>query len=151
VESGFDLLIISIKGRSAVCSMRWLMLMVLASLGQAALSASPLSGGSSSLSGSQKRQLRATAGRLASEKLLRSVIISEPARSASALSQQLDAGELVRARFAHAESKKEAAVLAGELANLLGDVMVAQVLGHTALFYRPSSRRLVELDPPVEP
>ena len=40
----------------------------------------------------------------------------------------------------------QAAALAEELVGLIGDAVVAEVLGHTALLYRPSSRRLIELD-----
>ena len=57
--------------------------------------------------------------------------------------------ELVRARFPLAETKKEAAALAEELAELLENASIAQVLGHTALFYRPSRERLISLDPPI--
>ena len=59
------------------------------------------------LTGRQKRQLRSAAGRLAAEKQLRSVVVAEPARSAAEVSEQLDVGELVRARFPNAQKKKE--------------------------------------------
>lgn len=40
----------------------------------------------------------------------------------------------------------QAAALANELVDLVGDAAIAEVLGHTALLYRPSERRLVKLD-----
>ena len=59
------------------------------------LSACGNSGNVPALSGRQKRQLRSAAGRLAAQKELRSVLVTEPARSAEEVSAQLDAGELV--------------------------------------------------------
>ena len=70
------------------------------------------------------------------------VAVSE--RSADELSTLLDAVELVRCKFA-VEKKAEAKVMASELAELTG-AAVAEVLGHTALLYRPSSKKLVPLD-----
>lgn len=100
------------------------------------------------LSGRQKRQLRSHAGRLAMSKQLRSIIVSDPKRSAGDLSAQLEANELVRARFPEVGKKAEAKQLAAELAELTSS-SVAEVLGHTALLYRPSARKLIELDPPA--
>ncbi|KAL3932787.1 MAG: hypothetical protein SGPRY_000559 [Prymnesium sp.] len=114
-----------------------------------ALVLSPLSSAytiGDALTGKQKRQLRAVAGRLAAAKELRSVIVADPARSALEVSKELDMNELVRARFPHVEKKREAAALANELVDLVGDAAIAEVLGHTALLYRPSDRRLVKLD-----
>jgi len=134
-----------------VAAVRWSLVLLFVWFAQAVcLTAySSPDGGIISLTGRQKRQLRSIASRLAAEKQLRSVIVSESTRSADEISSQLDAGELVRARFQLADSKKEVSAAAAELAHLLGNVCVAQVLGHTALFYRPSSRRMIELDPPV--
>ena len=41
--------------------------------------------------------------------------------------------------------KAEAKVMASELAGLTG-AAVAEVLGHTALLYRPSAKRTIKLD-----
>lgn len=75
-----------------------------------ALLLSPLSSAytiGDALTGKQKRQLRAVAGRLAAAKELRSVIVADPARSAVEVSKELDMNELVRARFPHVEKKRE--------------------------------------------
>ncbi|KAL1496572.1 hypothetical protein AB1Y20_014177 [Prymnesium parvum] len=118
----------------------WLLLLVLLLTHAGALSL----GGT--LSGKQKRQLRAVAARLASAKQLRSVIVTDTSRSAADVSAQLDSHELVRARFPRAEKKKEAAALAEELIAQVGNAVVAEVLGHTALLYRPSHKRIIDLD-----
>ena len=95
------------------------------------------------LTGGQRRELRAHAGRLAASKVLRYVSVSEAGRSAKEVGLQLDAAELVRCKFA-VNKKKEAAAMADELAALTG-AAVAEVLGHTALLYRPSKKQIIKL------
>ena len=100
--------------------------------------------GRPSLSGSQKRALRSHAGRLAASKTLHYVNIGSVERSASEVDQQLTAVELLRCKFA-VTKKSEAKEMADELAEATGST-VAEVLGHTALLYRPSEKRLINID-----
>jgi RNA-binding protein YhbY len=101
-------------------------------------------GASSALSGKQKSVLRSHAGRLAASKSLHYVTVAEPAASAAEVDRQLAAAELVRCKFQVAK-KAEAKVLAQELAEMC-DAAVAEVLGHTALLYRPSEKRLYDIN-----
>ena len=96
------------------------------------------------LSGSQRRTLRAHAGRLAAAKELHYVQIADLERSADEVSAQLAAVELVRCKFVLAEKKAEVKIMAAELAGQTG-AAVAEVIGHTALLYRPSPARLISL------
>uniref|UniRef100_A0A7S0L1Y6 CRM domain-containing protein n=1 Tax=Coccolithus braarudii TaxID=221442 RepID=A0A7S0L1Y6_9EUKA len=96
------------------------------------------------LTGKQKRHLRAVAGRLERDKQLRRVQVTDPERSISELDLQLASAELVRCKFLTVEHKSEAAEMANAMAARV-DATVAQVLGHTALFYRPSIKHLIEL------
>ncbi len=96
------------------------------------------------LSGAQRRALRSHAGRLAAAKQLTYVHVSEPSRSAAEVEAQLRNVELVRCKFA-VTKKAEAKVCAEALASATG-AHVAEVLGHTALLYKPSEKRLVPLD-----
>ena len=96
------------------------------------------------LTGAQRRALRSHAGRLAAAKQLRYVLISDPARSAAEVSEQLKIGELVRCKF-NVTKKKEAKIEAENLAALTG-AAVAEVLGHTALLYKPSDARIIRFD-----
>ena len=96
------------------------------------------------LTGSQRRSLRAHAGRLAASKQLNYVSVVSAERSAEEVDRQLAAVELVRCRFA-VDKKAEAKVMAAALATQTG-AAVAEVLGHTALLYRPSARHLITLD-----
>ena len=97
-----------------------------------------------SLTGGQRRTLRSHAGRLAAGRTLVYVNVAEPARSRNEVDQQLTSHELVRCKFA-VMKKSEAKVMAAELATLTG-AAVAEVLGHTALLYRPSQKRLIPLE-----
>ena len=101
-------------------------------------------GASSALSGKQKSVLRSHAGRLAASKSLHYVTVAAPAASAAEVDRQLAAAELVRCKFQVAK-KAEAKVLAQELAEMC-DAAVAEVLGHTALLYRPSEKRLYDIN-----
>ena len=96
------------------------------------------------LTGGQRRQLRTHAGRLAAAKALHYVKVSDVERSSAEVDQQLEAVELVRCKFAVLK-KAEAKSMAQEMADATGSA-VAEVLGHTALLYRPSSKRLIKLD-----
>ena len=96
------------------------------------------------LSGGQRRALRTHAGRLAAAKTLHYVQVADVARSRAEVDVQLSSNELVRCKFA-VMKKAEAKVMAAELAELTG-AAVAEVLGHTALLYRPSAKRLIPLD-----
>ena len=96
-----------------------------------------------SLTGSQKRALRAHAGRLAAAKALRYVNVAEVTRSCTEVDEQLECVELVRCKFAVAK-KKEAKEMADELALATG-AAVAEVLGHTALLYRASAKGLIDI------
>ena len=96
------------------------------------------------LTGVQKRVLRTHAGRLAASKSLHYVTVADAAASTNEVDRQLTAHELVRCKF-RVEKKKEAKVLAEDLAGRTG-AAVAEVLGHTALLYRPSSAKLISLD-----
>jgi RNA-binding protein YhbY len=69
--------------------------------------------------------------------------VAEPARSAEEVDKLLGAVELVRCKFA-VDKKAEAKVLALELAGLTG-AAVAETIGHTALLYRPSAKKLIDL------
>jgi RNA-binding protein len=96
------------------------------------------------LTGKHRRALRSHAGRLAAAKELRYVNVAVSERSANEVDALLDTVELVRCKFA-VDKKAEAKVMASELAELTG-AAVAEVLGHTALLYRPSSKQLISLD-----
>ena len=96
------------------------------------------------LSGGQRRALRAHAGRLAAAKTLQYVQVGSIERSLVGVNEQLDRGELVRCKFA-VTKKSEAKEMAAELAGLTG-AAVAEVLGHTALLYRPSKKKIISLD-----
>ena len=96
------------------------------------------------LTGVQKRVLRTHAGRLAASKSLKYVTVADAAASTVEVDRQLTAHELVRCKF-RVEKKKEAKLLADDLAGRTG-ATVAEVLGHTALLYRPSSAKLISLD-----
>lgn len=96
------------------------------------------------LTGSQKRALRSHAGRLAASKKLNYVTVAEVDKSAEEVRTQLAAVELVRCKF-QVTKKAEAKVMAEELASACG-ATVAEVLGHTALLYRPSEKRLIDID-----
>ena len=96
------------------------------------------------LSGKQKSVLRSHAGRLAATKSLNYVTVADPAASAAEVDRQLAAVELVRCKF-QVEKKKEAKLLAQQLAEMC-DAAVAEVLGHTALLYRPSEKKLYDLN-----
>lgn len=95
------------------------------------------------LTGAQRRRLRAHAGRQAADKTLRYVIVADVQRSADEVRQQLATSEIVRCKFSLAEKKVEAKAMAGELAALTG-ATVAEVIGHTALLYRPGKQQLIE-------
>jgi RNA-binding protein len=95
------------------------------------------------LTGGQRRSLRAHAGRLAASKQLHYVTVADVDRSAAEVETQLDAVELVRCKFA-VSKKQEAKAMANQLAAKT-DAAVAEVLGHTALLYRPSGKNLIEL------
>mmetsp|Transcript_755 Transcript_755/g.1550 ORF Transcript_755/g.1550 Transcript_755/m.1550 type:complete len:132 (-) Transcript_755:396-791(-) len=97
-----------------------------------------------SLTGKQRRHLRAVAGRLEAQQALSRMQVADPESSLFALREQLAAAELVRCKFVSVEKKSEAKQLAEVMAEQV-DATVAQVLGHTALFYKPSSKRLIEL------
>ena len=90
------------------------------------------------LTGSQKRTLRSHAGRLAASKSLTYLNVADVESSRAEADVQLAAKELIRCKFA-VEKKAEAKVMAGELASLTG-ATVAEVLGHTALLYRPGPK-----------
>ena len=96
------------------------------------------------LSGKQKSVLRSHAGRLAASKSLHYVTVADPAASASEADRQLAAVELVRCKFQVAK-KAEAKLLAQQLADTC-DAAVAEVLGHTALLYRPSEKGLYDIN-----
>ena len=96
------------------------------------------------LTGTQRRALRSHAGRLAMEKTLKYVNVADAERSREEVDVQLTSCELVRCKFA-VDKKAEAKVVAAELATLTG-AAVAEVLGHTALLYRPSAKKLIKLD-----
>jgi RNA-binding protein YhbY len=53
-------------------------------------------------------------------------------------------GRLVRCKFS-VTKKAEAKKMAAELADMTG-AAVAEVLGHTALLYRPGPKKLIRLD-----
>ena len=72
------------------------------------------------------------------------VTVADPVASAAEVDRQLAAVELVRCKFQVAK-KAEAKVLAQELAGLC-DAAIAEVLGHTALLYKPSEKRLYDID-----
>ena len=72
------------------------------------------------------------------------VNVADPERSRLEVDQQLAACELVRCKFS-VTKKAEAKEMAAVLATLTG-AAVAEVLGHTALLYRPSSERLIPLE-----
>ena len=65
-------------------------------------------------------------------------------RSRAEVDHQLEVFELVRCKFSVAK-KAEAKEMAAELGGLVG-AAVAEVLGHTALLYRPSAKRLIRLN-----
>jgi RNA-binding protein YhbY len=91
-----------------------------------------------SLTGTQRRQLRAIAGRREAAKTLQRMKVVEPARSAAEVDTVLRASELVRCKFPVLH-KRDVPPLAEELAGLVDPpAEVAQVLGHTALLYRPA-------------
>jgi RNA-binding protein len=96
------------------------------------------------LTGAQRRSLRAHAGRLAVDKALRYVNVADNERSRAEVDSQLEDFELVRCKFSVAK-KSEAKEMAAEMGALVG-AAVAEVLGHTALLYRPSPKRLICLD-----
>ena len=96
------------------------------------------------LSGTQRRALRAQAGRLAADKVLNYVNVADVEKSRAEVDVQLTAVELVRCKFSVAK-KAEAKVMAAELSALTG-AAVAEVIGHTALLYRPGPKRLIRLD-----
>ena len=54
----------------------------------------------------------------------------------------------MRCKFALAAKKAEAKAMAEEMSALV-DAEVAQVIGHTALFYRPSARGIYQLPDPA--
>ena len=92
-----------------------------------------------SLTGTQRRQLRAIAGRREAAKTLQRMKVVEPARSAAEVDTVLRAAELVRCKFPVLH-KRDVPPLAEELAGLVDPpAEVAQVLGHTALLYRPAA------------
>ena len=96
------------------------------------------------LTGAQKRSLRAHAGRLAAAKKLTYVQVAEVRATVEVVDAQLARVELVRCKFTRAEKKADARAMAGQLASLTG-AAVAEVLGHTALLYRPSAKRLISI------
>ena len=96
------------------------------------------------LTGAQRRSLRAQAGRLAADKGLHYVNVADNERSRAEVDSQLEDFELVRCKFSVAK-KAEAKEMAAEMGALVG-AAVAEVLGHTALLYRPSPKRLICLD-----
>ena len=105
-----------------------------------ALLCTPLAGLSlpAPLTGKQRRQLRALAGRREAAKTLRRMQVSEPTRSAAEVDTALRDVELVRCKFPVLH-KRDVQPLAEELAGLVDPpAEVAQVLGHTALLYRPA-------------
>ena len=71
-----------------------------------------------SLTGTQRRQLRAIAGRREAAKTLHRMNVAEPARSAAELDTVLRAAELVRCKFPVLH-KREVSPLAEELAALV--------------------------------
>ena len=114
-------------------------------------SPSPSPGGSTlqrsslpQLTGAQRRTLRAHAARLAAVKELHNVKVSDCERSRAEVDRQRAVAELVRCRFS-VTKKAEAKAMATGLAESTG-AAVAEVLGHTALLYRPSPKRLIKLD-----
>ena len=101
---------------------------------------------SAPLTGTQRRQLRAIAGRREAAKTLRRMKVVEPARSAAEVDTALRDGELVRCKFPVLH-KRDVAPLAEELAGLVDPpAEVAQVLGHTALLYRPAASPEIVLE-----
>ena len=70
--------------------------------------------------------------------------VGECERSRAEVDLQLEACELVRCKFA-VMKKAEAKEMAAEMAEMTGSA-VAEVLGHTALLYRPGPKRLISLD-----
>lgn len=78
------------------------------------------------------------------EKALRYVNVADNERSRAEVDSQLEDFELVRCKFSVAK-KSEAKEMAAEMGALVG-AAVAEVLGHTALLYRPSPKRLICLD-----
>ena len=99
-----------------------------------------------SLTGTQRRQLRAIAGRREAAKTLQRMKVVEPARSAAELDTVLLAAELVRCKFP-VDHKRDVPPLAEELARLVDPpAEVAQVLGHTALLYRPAATPEIVLE-----
>ena len=96
------------------------------------------------LTGSQKRALRSHAGRLAAAKTLLYVNVASSPASAEEVDRQLEKHELVRCKF-QVLKKAEAKEMASQLAGLTSST-VAEVLGHTALLYRPSEQRLISLE-----
>lgn len=102
------------------------------------------------LTGAQKRVLRATAGRRAAAKELSYVLVSNVDSSTAEVVTALRAHELVRCKFASASKKKEAEAYAIELAAQTSSA-VAQVIGHTALLYKPRPKgQGIDLEPRAE-
>lgn len=100
--------------------------------------------GAPELTGGQRRALRSHAGRQAAAKTLHYVNVADNERSRDEVQQQLEKFELVRCKFG-VTKKAEAKLMASELALMVG-AAVAEVMGHTALLYRPSAKRLIRLD-----
>jgi RNA-binding protein YhbY len=73
------------------------------------------------------------------------VVVADVQRSAAEVQQQLSSAEIVRCKFSQAQKKAEAKELAIEMAEMTG-AAVAEVIGHTALLYRPSDSRLLPLE-----
>lgn len=94
------------------------------------------------LTGAQRRFLRAHAGRLDSAKQLKRAIVTDVSSSAEEVATMLEANELIRCRFPTAGKKARAKDMADEMSVLVG-AEVAQILGHTALLYRPSPKKTI--------
>ena len=100
------------------------------------------------LTGAQRRFLRTHAGRLAAAKELNYVHVGDVERSRKEVDVQLAKVELVRCKMTSVMKKADAKVMAAELAERTG-AAVAEVIGHTALLYRPGSKRTITLPPPA--
>ena len=100
------------------------------------------------LTGAQRRFLRTHAGRLAAAKELNYVHVGDVERSRKEVDVQLAKVELVRCKMTSVMKKADAKVMARR-ASRSDRRAVAEVIGHTALLYRPGSKRTITLPPPA--
>jgi len=100
------------------------------------------------LTGAERRFLRAHAGRLDSAKLLKRAIVSDVEGCAGEVTAMLEAHELIRCKFPAAKKKAQAKELAERVGGIVG-AEVAQVIGHTALLYKQTPKKLIRFGPAV--